>query len=353
MNLEALVQSVYFRSYWVHRNASEVRRYWAGVADVQRSAGAITETRVFLGTEQAPTARDAAGSATPSDLLALVPAEAGLYKASAIADSSSVAALTVQKLIGPQIRHSRDWREAPVAVSADLRAGSEADLETRIDEQPLPSDAGISGSEAAVRVMVEKAGARNVLLLQASAPAAGTFVPIGSVVVLAGAGDWDRDSVRSALRAAAGKLWTTSQLGAGWVSGASGRQPVERLDGLGTLLFATRGRLLFLGNDSLLLGAALDRVGTASPAGTLTYAAGFRHLRERPNFERVMKALDFAPSSVSPEPGIVVTPGGPPPFFSGNIASLSRVLAQVDEVRVTQEERGSATLQTVVYRLAQ
>ena len=29
MNLETLVKSVYFRSYWVQRNASTLRRYWA------------------------------------------------------------------------------------------------------------------------------------------------------------------------------------------------------------------------------------------------------------------------------------------------------------------------------------
>ena len=223
MNLEALVKSDYFRSYWVQRNASMVRRYWAGVADVTRAGGNITETRVFLRVpEAAQPERAAANSATLPDLLALVPPEAGVYKASAIGESSEAAALIVEKLIGPQTQRSRDWRYAPMAVSPDMRAGSEGDLETRIDEQPLPQDAGISDSEAAVRAMVDKAGARSVLLLQASSPAAGTFVEIGSAIVLAGAADWDRDSVRSALTAAAGKLWTTSQLGAGWVAGHIG-----------------------------------------------------------------------------------------------------------------------------------
>ena len=56
MNLESLVKSVYFRSYWVQRNVSAVRRYWTGVADVKRSPAAITETRVFL---RAPDAAEA------------------------------------------------------------------------------------------------------------------------------------------------------------------------------------------------------------------------------------------------------------------------------------------------------
>jgi len=341
MNLEALVRSDYFRSYWVQRNAPAVRQYWAGVADVTRSAGAITESRVFLRQPAAQPARDAAGDRTTSDLLALVPPEAGLYKASA-ADSAAAATLIVQKLISPQIDRTRDWRFAPMAVSSDQHAGSEGDLETRIDEPPLPEDAGMGDSEATVRGMLEKGGARSVLLLQASSPSAGTFVSLGSVMVVAGSSDWDRDAVRDALTAAAGKLWTVSKLGAGWTSSTSGRHTVERMDGLGTLAFAERGHLLFLGNDANLLAAALDRAGSTAGGETFSYAAGVRHVRERPNFERVMRALDFGSAGRAA-----------PAFFSGNLASLSRVLSAIEEVRLTEEEREAQTLQTVVYRLGQ
>ncbi len=290
MNLESLVNSVYFRSYWIQRNASAVRRYSSAVADVRRGIGDITEDRVFL---RAPDTPEPTGSGTISNLLALVPPEAGMYKASRISDAGDVASLIVHKLIGPQPQRVNDWRAAPQAVSPDSVAGSESDLETRIDEQPLPSDAGISDSVTAVRAMVERSGMRALLLLQSSSPAAATFVQMPSVIVLDGAQDWDLDLVRSSLGAAAGKLWTTSQLGAGWVGGTIGRHSMERLNGLGTLMFANRGRLLFLSNDSRLLAAVLDRAGTTAPTGAFTYAAGFRHLRERPNFERMMTALDF------------------------------------------------------------
>jgi hypothetical protein len=349
MNLESLGKSVYFRSYWVQRNASAIRRYWAGVADVKRTGGDVVESRVFLrapdAPEPAPTGSD---SAAVSGLLALVPPEAGLYKASRVSDSSEVAGLIVQKLIGPHTQPARDWREAPSAVSPDSRAGSEADLETRIDEHPLPSDAGIADSVAVTRAMVDRTGVRALLLVQSSSPAAGTFVQMPSVIVLQGAADWDRDSVGRSLTAAAGKLWTTSQLGAGWVSGTAGRYPMERLDGLGTLVFATSGRLLFLGNDVQLLTAVLDRIGTIPADRTLTYAAGFRHIRERASYERVMAALDFT-SPAGREDGSE----GAPAFFSGNMASVSRVLSKIAEIRVTEEERNSITVQTVVYRMAQ
>ena len=335
MNLDSVVNSVYFRSYWVQRNVPAIRRYWAGVADLKLAQGSFTESRVFL---SRPAAAPAVPAGSVSNLLALVPPEAGLYKASRTGDPAEAAVLIVQKLIGALPERSRDWRDAPAAVSPDNRAGGEAELETRIDEQPLPPDAGISDSTAAVRTMVSKAGGSGLLLVQSSVPASATFVQTPAVVVLEGAADWDRDAVRSALAIAAGKLWTTSQLGAGWVSG----NPIERLDGLGTLAFAIRGRMLFLGNETGLLSAVLNRSATTPPAGTVAYAAGFRHLRERANYQRVMSALDFT------SPG---GNGGAPAFFSGNLASFSNVLSNVSEVRITEEQKGAATLQTVVYQV--
>ena len=37
MNLESLVKGDYFRSYWVQRNVSQIRRYWSGIADLNRT----------------------------------------------------------------------------------------------------------------------------------------------------------------------------------------------------------------------------------------------------------------------------------------------------------------------------
>lgn len=346
MNLEALVKSVYFRSYWVQRNAATIRQYWAGVTDIRRTGGSIVENRVFL---RAP-GLVAAGTGPVSNLLALIPPEAGVYRASRIGSSSDAANLIVQKLIGPQPQRVRDWRDAPFALPEDTSAGSESDLETRIDEQPLPADAGLSDSVAAVRAMVDAGAARTLLLVQSSSPQpAGTFVKMPSVIVLDGGTDWDPGSVNSALTAAAAKLWTTSELGAGWVNGSAGQNSIERLDGLGTILIANRGRLLFLSNDLRLLTAVLDRSSAAPAATPLTYAAGFRHLRERSSYQSVMTALDFTPPSGNA--GFGYFRDGPK-FFSGNIQSLSDVLSGVAEIQVTEQDKGTVTLQTVSYQMA-
>ena len=197
-----------------------------------------------------------------------------MYKAFPIVESTGAASLIVAKLIGTPAQHRRDWRDAPYAVSPDNRAGSEADLETRIDEQPLPADAGSADSVAAIDVMVRQAGVHGMLLVQSSSAAAGTFVQTPAVIVLAANAEWSPDSVRAALGNAAGKLWTTSQLGAQWVVSTAGTHSVQRLDGLGSLLFVTRGRLLFVSNDSQLLASVLDRAGVPPARGRLHLCRG-------------------------------------------------------------------------------
>src|SRR5215472_8072656 len=87
-------------------------------------------------------------------------------------------------------------------------AGAESDLETRIDEQPLPADTGIADSTGAIRAMLDRGHAQTSLVIQSSSPVAGTFIQTPSVIVISGAADWDHDAVRSALATAAGRLWT-------------------------------------------------------------------------------------------------------------------------------------------------
>ena len=77
LNLEPLVNSTYFRSYWIHRNTTVLRTYWTGLADIERTPTAITEKRLFLRTATVePPASDAERSAL-ARLVALVPPDAG------------------------------------------------------------------------------------------------------------------------------------------------------------------------------------------------------------------------------------------------------------------------------------
>jgi hypothetical protein len=331
MNLDSLVKSTYFRSYWIQRNTSAIRRYWTGITDLHRAADALTEHRHFL---RAPDA-SAPTEAAVGSLLSFVPPDAGFFRAWTPDTPGAAPALIVEKLIAPTPLHTNDYRVAPWAVSPDLRAGSEADLEARIDEQPLKNDAN---------PQLPSLGAVNaVLLVQSSAPAGGPFIQTPTVVVLQSPTDWNAAAIRAALSDSAGHLWSTAQLGAAWTTATAGSHAVHRLTGLATLFATTRGQFLFAANDAALLASVLDRVATAPTVPALvTYGAGFRHLRERPNFDRMMQALDFGARNQA----------NGPPFFSGNVASLSTVLSGISEVQVTRTEAPASTGETVVYRFA-
>ena len=79
MNLDTIVKSPHFRSYWIQRNVSEIKPYWAGLADIHRTAGEIREDRVLL--RRAPTS---AIASTPLDIVRLAPDDSGFYQAWAI-----------------------------------------------------------------------------------------------------------------------------------------------------------------------------------------------------------------------------------------------------------------------------
>jgi hypothetical protein len=350
-NLDALVKSVYFRSYWIQRNASALRQFRAGIADVTRLRNEITESRVLL--REPLTAGQASGVAAGRNvarLVALVPAEAGFYKAFGNASPSEVADVIVDKLMAASPKPVATLRFAPIAAPLDERAGTEADLETRIDEPALPADAGLADARAILSAVLKNAGIESILVVQVGELSSEAFVRTPAVIALAASGAWNPDEIRSSLSGAVGALWTVSGIGSGWTTATIGNHSFERLDGLGGIEFAVRGPLLFVGTDERLLSGMLDRVGTAPSETNMTYAAGFRHSRERAHYEAMMRALDFTSPDAGQRFGIVVQ-NGSPPFFSGNLASLSGVLTRISEVSFV-EQAGDNLVQRVVYRIA-
>jgi hypothetical protein len=167
-------------------------------------------------------------------------------------------------------------------------------------------------------------------------------------VVISATNAWDGARVREALSASVETLWTTSRLGVGWRATTAGQHALEQLDGLTPLEFAIDGRLLLVANDSELLGAVLTRLGTApAPAGP-SYFAEFRHAVARPNYERLMQALDFG----EPEQSFFYSPQGgrTPPFFSDNLGGLSGALGFVQDMLITHVEASAVERQAIVYQ---
>ena len=369
VNLATVMRSPYFRSYWIQRNATDLRQYRAAVSDLYRSPTEIREKRVLLrsnqGADSAAPAGDAAGGTGASEVagqsvresplsevLHLVPANVGLYRAWAAPRTEDALNLLEEKILSPSAGPPPVSKAAPAAPLDGGSVGSESDLETRIDEPPQPI-VGARFVPMELIKLLESSRLEAALELESSETASdGVFVRTPSGVVLLAAADWDGERARRALTAAAEKLWTTADLGVAWIPHQRGQGTYYELDGLAGLSMATRGRLLVVANSPLQLVAVLDRIPKAPSENVetpgLVYAARFNHARESANFTRMMRLIDY-PNSPSPPVG---APGDhEPQFFSENISSLSHTLSRVESASIAVDDHGPAVSVTVVYRL--
>jgi hypothetical protein len=327
LNMEDLLATPQFRSYWIQRNVSDLRQFRAGVVDLQRSAGEIREERVFVRTGETP----AAEKSNLNEVLALVPADAGLYQVWAKPTVDQAAQALERKVLAPR-------QFAPTRASGS--SGDETNLEERIDETPL-EDVGSRFQAPALRKLLEGAKLEAVLQLESShALPGGVFVGHHAAVILVGASDWDGAAARTAIADAVARLWTSARLGAGWTEQKDG---YLTLDGLTRIAVAARGRNLIVADAPVTL--AVSRGEAAVPSDAV-YAAGFRHSRERANFVRMMRLLEKPPF---PAGGAEEKQEREPMFFSDNLGSLSRTLGRVDSVSVVVRGGGQ---QTVLYKLS-
>jgi hypothetical protein len=327
MNLETLVGNTYFRSYWVQRNASDVRRFLSGVTDIHRTSGEITEQRLFLKkpglVEDLPSAE---AMAAVTALAQRSPDDAGLYRVWAKPRASDAAALLDSHILNPQPRNETVPRFAPMEDQTGA-PGSEADLETRIDSPPLPK-LGDPGAGAMLKLLADTDVLAVIQVQGSKGVSQAAFLTLPCAIGLTGRVPWNADRVKQAV----GGEWTTQ---------AHGTHTIYRAAGLGQTAFAAEGPLLIVANDSDLLQGMLDRRANSTSSLNATYAAYFRHDRERGNFGRMMTALDFAGTRTDQAP----------PFFSGNIASLSSALRRVSGVEVIERATADRVEQQVLYRL--
>jgi hypothetical protein len=346
-NVARLEQAPQFRSHWVQGNAAALREFSAGVADLERATGEMRERRVLLRVNAgAPISDETAAG----QVLATVPDDAGFYKATLKPDGTLASRSIEEKIFAATALPKTREDFAPV-IPGETESGNERDLETHIDEAPLTDDRA-SQAFAALRQRLAGAGVQAMLEIGSTrVDADRVFVGSQSAVVLLAGANWDANAVRAAITGAVGSLWSVSLanggvLGAGWRAGANG---VQELDGLGRIAMASDGRWLVIGNSADLVGTIFARRGRAAVAGSV-YAAGWRHARELPNFERMSRLIDF------PQVNVGSGAGGArqtrePMFYSENMASFGRVLNRVQSAAITVHDAGTMLREAVVYRL--
>jgi len=339
LNLEKIIPSPHFRSYWVQRNAGELKQYMACVSDLYFSKPEYHEERVLLRREsQAPARRS-----NLADVIRFVPEDTGFYRAWSDPETTLLSA-QLQQLLSPATAQGPASDYAPGAPGEFAAAGNESDLERHIDQAPLLAPAAHAEP---LRNLLAAARVTAVLQIAASRPLPdGVFVGRARALVLASAADWDAAAFRQAVQIQLAARLTTAQLGAKWMEDPGAK--IFRLDGLARLAVATTGHFLIVGDDAATVSAVLARVNAPVPKLQATYAAGFFHAREQSAFSRTTTVMDRTRNQSS-APGTVAA-GSRPPFFSGNVASLSRTLSDVESEILLSNDTGDQVNQTVRYR---
>jgi hypothetical protein len=222
-----------------------------------------------------------------------------------------------------------------------MDAGSEVDLETRIDERPITENRdslkALRDALAAVRIdaMLDVSSAK--------IDANQVYVRPYSALALLAETPWNAEAIRNALGSAAEGFWSNAGA-ATWRTGAGG---VRELEGLAKLAMASDGKWLVIGDSAELVNAVFARRNRTALPGVV-YAAGWRHARELPNFERITKLIDFPQLPVTASDG---QPPSEPQYFSSNLAGLGRTLKRIDAATIVVHDAGTMLRESVVYRL--
>jgi len=342
LNLEKIVPSPYFRSYWVQRNITEMKQYSAAVSDLFRSRKEYREERVLV--KKYPSTAEASadtGAAAVADLVRLVPTQASVYEATANPSAADCFGLLETKILAPHLGPAAAEKLAPQVQLTNGETGNGSDLETRIDQAPVQQT--VSGDlSAPLKDLFVKNRVLAVLQVQSTErDKGGVFVRLHSTVALLGDADWNEAAVRAALTEFVRPGLTAGQLGVDWQSHAGSQE----LNGLWSLVTAVRGKYLFISDIPALLDGMIANMKEKTVVKPALFAAGFEHTRERDNFVRLTSLLDRSGGEAGTSSGA----GHIPEFFSENIASLSATLAGVTSEKIVNRDSGDKVLQTVVY----
>ena len=342
LNLEKLVPSPYFRTYWVQQNITDMKQYSTAVSDLSRSQKEYREERVLISKAARAPAFDAAARAT-ADLVRLVPENAGIYQAKASPSPRECADLIETKLLAPHLGQAPASKVAPEIELTSGETGTHSDLETRIDYAPVRAE--VSKTESPLSLVLEKSPILALLEVQATErDPSGVFVRIHSAVVLVSSGEWNPESVQSAFSDSLAPTLTASQLGVKWEQKSAHLE----LDGLWPLALAIRGKYLIVADDPALIEGVLSNFDRSLNTEPAVLIAAFNHARERKNFSRFTGLLDQnnAQADSSGETR-------QPEFFSQNISSLSAVLSHLASEKIVIRTDGAKTLEAVTYEWAE
>lgn len=339
LNMQKIVPSPYFRSYWIQQNITAMKAYSAVVSDLYLSATEYREERVLVKTAPNSASPADAGSAAVSDLARLVPPNAGEYEIHASPSVDASISLLETKLLAPHTSPGVASSNAPHVDLSSGTANGAGDLETRIDQPPPETPAQTAQPSALKALLMGNPVAAGLDVQRTELSPDGVFVRFQTAVVLLGVSDWNEPSMLSAIADFARPMLTASSLGVSWRTAAGH----EELDGLWHLSVASRGKHLFISDNPELLEETLLNLKEKPAAPPAVLIAGFNHDAERARFASLAGLLDGQSVAWAPDTGHA------PSFFSDNTGSLSSVFAGISSEKMIVRDAGDKVLQTVTY----
>jgi hypothetical protein len=341
LNLEKIVPSPYFRSYWIQQNITDMTHYTASISDLTRDGAEYREERVLLRKESVANENaGATGAAGVAELVRLVPADAGVYLAKSNPRPEECVKLLETKILAPHLGPAVPEKLAPQVQLGNGETGAGSDLETRIDQAPVQQTGSTESGTLLKEVFARNQVLATLQVQSTDGNSQHAFVRMHSVVVFLGASDWDEQAVKAALVDFVRPGLTTGELGVAWKSSSG----VSELDGLWPLTVGVRGKYLFVADAGKALTAALVNVDRKSTTPPSALAAGFNHQSEQGPFLKLTHMLNLENASGSA--------GQAPDFFSGNIGSLSQMLSGLASEKIVVRDSADKQTQTVTYEWA-
>jgi hypothetical protein len=324
-------------------------KYRAAISDLYRTHSEFHEERVLL-----PKSAESASAEQSNleQLKALVPEDAGVYRAEAAPSVDHVVETIDARLLSRRISGYIDRSAAPPEVAAAAQAGAEDDLETRIDAPPATMPP--SGAElASLRKLLEANQPDSMLVVEKSVSQPdGVFVGYRSAIVLASQRPWSASDVEAAINEALARNLTAGALGVGWKL-SDNKQNLFVLDGVSPLAFAIDGRYCIIGDDGQIVtemtqrAVAANATTLANGRDALVMLGGFNHEAERENFARATQLMDGTTANAKSD--AADSQGQAPQFFSRDLASLSYAFQAMRSEEVSAWWKNGAMHQTVRY----
>ncbi len=335
LNLDKIVPSPYFRTYWVQQNITDMKQYSAAVSDLFRSGKQYREERLLIEKNQQASTSDA-GFKAVADLVRFAPENVSLYQAKALPSGDACFHLLESKILAPHFGPAPASQVAPEVQLGSGETGQASDMETRIDLAPAAHPASTQAGSPLQQLLSKTQLLASLQVQSSETDSAGVFVRIHSGIAFSAASDWNDADVRTAIADFIGPNFTASGLGLSWQQ----KSGYQQLDGLWPLSVSMRGKYLLVADDPVLLEKMLSGFERRNDARPATLIASFDHARERGSFKQFSSVIDRN----APVPN-----ARGPQFFSENMASLSHMFTNVSREKILERRDGNKVLQTVTY----